>query len=380
MQRLRSIPPVPAAVALAAFVLLEGAAEYLFTTDAAGGDLAVALGCSALTALGVLVARWYPFTGVATAMLGLLATNALPKEITEGVGGAWLVVIFLVFWMSMRTEGRALALRLIVTYLLMVAQSVTDQYPFNPFDYVFAAVILVGGPAAVGQLLRSRAKLAQALREKAEQSDRARERDAVEAVVAERERIAGELHDVVAHALGAMTVQASAARRLTAHDPARAIDAFHAVEDTGRAAMTELRRLLGVLRREDEDLALAPQPRLAYLADLARRSTAIGLPAGLSVEGTAPGSIPAGIDLTGYRVVQEALRDAMSAGAAGRAEVKLRYDGDAVEIEVRDDGRGEARSLLGMEERVRVYGGQLRSEHGENGHRVVARLPLEAAG
>ena len=136
----------------------------------------------------------------------------------------------------------------------------------------------------------------------------------------ERTRIAGELHDVVAHALSAMTVQAAAARRLTERDPEKAAVAFATVEHTGREALTELRRLLGVLRREDEELALAPQPSLAHIGGLASRVTSAGLPVALSISGE-PRPLPAGVDLTAYRVVQEALGGARDRGQAGRAEV-----------------------------------------------------------
>jgi signal transduction histidine kinase len=196
----------------------------------------------------------------------------------------------------------------------------------------------------------------------------------------ERTRIAGELHDVVAHALSAMVVQASAARRLVPRDPERAQAAFASVEVTGRDALTEIRSLLGVLRREDEDLALAPQPSLAHVSSLVKRTAAAGLPVDLHVEGDAR-PLPAGIDLTAYRVLQAALGGALEHGGAGRAEVTVRYGAERVEVEVFDDGSGDgdARLLLGARERVALYGGDLESGPSAGGHSVRARLPVGAA-
>jgi signal transduction histidine kinase len=203
--------------------------------------------------------------------------------------------------------------------------------------------------------------------------------EAERAVLEERSRIAGELHDVVSHALSAMTVQASAARRLAERNPDAARGAFAAVETTGRDALTELRRLLGVLRREDEELALAPQPSLAHLETLARRSQAAGLPVELTVRGDSPQQLSVGVDLTAYRLIQAALRAARDEGRAGRARVAVYFAPDAVSVVVADDGRaGAVRSLLGMRERVTVYGGDLAAEPSPaGGHVVRARFPVE---
>ena len=151
-----------------------------------------------------------------------------------------------------------------------------------------------------------------------------------------------------------MVVQASGARRLAERDPARAGDAFLAVEQSGREALTEIRGLLGVLRREDEELALAPQPSLRHLATLVRKAQAAGLPVELEVEGDAR-DLPIGVDLTGYRVVQEALGGALEPGQAGRARVRVRYENDFVELEVTDDGGVDARPLPGIRERVDAF-------------------------
>jgi signal transduction histidine kinase len=162
-------------------------------------------------------------------------------------------------------------------------------------------------------------------------------------------------------------------------DPERAETAFGIVETTGREALTELRRLLGVLRREDEELALAPQPSLAHITSLVQRARATGLPVALHVDGE-PVPLPAGVDLTAYRLIQEALRRAQDSGGAGSASVGLSYLAGEIRIEVTDDGAAEGRRLLGLRERVAVYGGELEAAATDGGGwRVAARLPAGAS-
>jgi signal transduction histidine kinase len=229
-----------------------------------------------------------------------------------------------------------------------------------------------------GQALRNRTRLNRALHNRAERAEQERAAAADAAALEERTRIAGDLHDVVAHALSAMTVQAAAARRMAERDPARAEASFAVVENTGREALTELRRLLGVLRREDEELALAPQPSLAHVRSLIQRATAAGLRVELRIDGE-PTALPAGVDLTAYRLVQEALRRAREGGHAARATVRVTYADGEVRIEVVDDGAPEDRRLLGLRERVAVYGGELKASAAEGGGwRVAARLPVGA--
>jgi signal transduction histidine kinase len=188
-------------------------------------------------------------------------------------------------------------------------------------------------------------------------------------VADERERIAGELHDVVAHSVSAMVVQAGAARRRTGDA------ALEVVEGTGREALTDLRRLGGVLRRED-DPPLAPQPTLAGVCSLVRGVRVAGLEVHFVIEG-AVRELPPGVDLTAYRVVELALRSALSEAGARRADVRVEYGADEVVVEVRDDGRHVVRPLAGVRERVSLYGGELHAGlRSGGGHGVRARLPL----
>ena len=150
------------------------------------------------------------------------------------------------------------------------------------------------------------------------------------------------------------------------------------MEQTGRDALAEIRRLLGVLRREDDELALAPQPTLAHVADLVRRARAAGLPVTLHIEGAAT-PLPAGADLTAYRVVQEALAGAMREGAAVGATVTVRYGAGAVDLEVVDDGAARP-APLGIAERVALYGGELSTAGSRDGGQALrARLPFGSA-
>jgi signal transduction histidine kinase len=247
-----------------------------------------------------------------------------------------------------------------------------DSPPGGLDDIFFATTLLTGGPMLLGRLVRARVALNRALHEKAAAVERDREARAAEAVADERARIAGELHHLVSAALASMVGQAGAAEQLVRSKPEVAERAFASVEDTGREALAEIRKLLGVLRRDDEELALAPQPSLAHVRDLIARVRASGLPVELEVEGE-QADLPAGADLTAYRLIQEAL----GAPDTRRATVRVRYGDDQVAVEVTD--LGDARpELLGIRERVALYGGDLVAEPVTgSGYAVRARLPLE---
>jgi signal transduction histidine kinase len=375
----RALPPAKVDAVLALVLVAVSTVEAAVADDVSLAARAGYAGLAGVVAAALCARRRAPVGAALAGMSAIVGIGLLPRAITEVGGAPFLAVLFLVFSMSLRTHGRRLLLASVAALALLALAISTDRYDDKVGDLVFAPSLFVVAPVALGQMLRSRAALAETLREKAHNAARGRELHAQQAVSDERARVAEELHDVVAHALGAMTVQASAARRLAATEPDRAREAFGAVEATGRDALTELRALLGVLRRDDEELALAPPPRLANLRDLARRTSAAGLPVELLVDGDAPDELPAGVDLTAYRLVQEALGEALR-GAAGRARVRVRYRGAEVLLEVADDGHADqARRLLGVHERVRVYGGSLEAGAGpEGGYRVRARLPVGA--
>jgi signal transduction histidine kinase len=222
-------------------------------------------------------------------------------------------------------------------------------------------------------------------RARAAWAEQEREARALAAVTEERARIARELHDVVGHGVSVMTVQASAVRRLLRPDQEREREALLVVERTGREALAEMRRMVGVLRRPEEAPALAPQPSLEHLERLAEQAREAGLPVELQVEGE-PVVLPAGLDLTAYRLVQEGLTNALKHAQAERAQVIVRYSDGEIELIVSDDGAGAGdtagggHGLVGMRERVSVYGGELEAgPRPEGGFQLRAKLPLAAA-
>jgi len=201
----------------------------------------------------------------------------------------------------------------------------------------------------------------------------------------ERARIARELHDVVAHNISVMGVQAVAANRILKADEPEVRTALTAIETTGRETVDEMRRMLGILRRSDDELALAPQPSLRDIDALVAQVRAAGLRVEARVEGE-PRALPAGLDLSAYRIVQEALTNALKHAAPSHVEVVVRYAENAVVIEVSDDGsggsagRGTGNGLVGMRERVALFGGELRAgSRVEGGWALHATLPIGAA-
>jgi len=202
------------------------------------------------------------------------------------------------------------------------------------------------------------------------------------AVAEERTRIARELHDVVGHSVSVMTVQASAARRLLKPHQEKEREALLVVEQTGREALAEMRKMVGVLRRPEEAPALAPQPSLEYLDRLIEHAREAGLPVELRVEGT-PEPLPASVDLTAYRLVQEGLTNAIKHARAEHAEVLVRYGDGHVELTVTDDGTGDGsgesggHGLVGMRERISIFGGKLEAGPlAGGGYRLRARIPV----
>jgi len=241
----------------------------------------------------------------------------------------------------------------------------------------------------IGDNLRTRRAYLAELEARAARLEREREEQADRAVADERVRIARELHDVIAHNVSVMVVQAAAGEDVFDEDPGKARESLAAVASTGRAALAELRRLLGVIRVEDDRVepAYTPQPGIEYIDELVRQVRETGLPVGLSVLGE-PRPVPEGVGLCAYRIVQEALTNTLKHAHASTAQVQLRYVSDALELQVLDDGRGASavngtasgQGLIGMRERVALFGGELTAGPRTGpGYEVRARLPLEEA-
>ncbi len=235
----------------------------------------------------------------------------------------------------------------------------------------------------MGRTLRQRRLQAARLQDLAAQLELEREERAQTAVAEERSRISRELHDVVAHSVSVMVVQAQAAQRLLQGEQQEARQALTSIETTGRQALVEMRRLLGILRRTDEEPALAPQPSLKHLDALIEQVREAGLPIELRVEGAAE-PLPPGVDLSAYRIVQEALTNTLKHAGPSHARVAIHYRSDEIELEISDDGGGNVngggsgQGLIGMRERVALYSGVLHSgRQNGGGYLVRARLPLD---
>jgi len=238
-----------------------------------------------------------------------------------------------------------------------------------------------------GRTLRYQQREMRAARERARLAEGERETRARSAVAEERQRIARELHDVVAHSISVMTVQAGGVRRLLLPDQAREREALETIEATGREALAEMRRMLGILRQPTDEPTLAPQPSMASLSALVEHVREAGLPVEYRVEGE-PIPLPPGVELSAYRIVQEALTNALKYAGPARAEVSVSYGRDALELEIVNDGRvdgdgdGSGHGLIGMRERVAVVGGTLEAgpRPEADGFVVRARLPVKEAG
>jgi signal transduction histidine kinase len=376
LARMRAIDPFRADVLLAAVFLVEAIVELIVLVPDGAPYNGWAVALIATLATAVAIRRRWPIASALIALPLYVGFDLLGNTYDDHMISPFFVLLFLLYSIGRHIEGRTLYAVLAYAVACAVTAEAVDAYDDAPSGYLFTVGAVVFGPALLGRVMRSRAALNRTLHDKARRLQRDRAERAAAAAGEERSRIAGELHDVVAHALSAMVVQASGARRLAERDPARASDAFLAVETSGREALTEIRRLLGVLRREDEDLALAPQPSLRHVDALLRRVEAAGLPVELAVEGEQR-DLPIGLDLTAYRVLQEALGSALEEGHAGHARVQLRYEDAHIEVEVADDGGEPSRPLLGIRERVTLAGGQLRAgARRDGGHVVRARLPL----
>ncbi len=369
------------------------------------------LGGAAL-AIGAAVRRRWPFGAVLLASGAVTIQDALGGRVTHHSGGA-LLALFLIFYgagafLAERRAWFALGLGVIAlsTDTLIATAGLAEG--------VFPAIFLLLAPWAVGRMLRERGARERAHRESAERLDAEREQRAATATFRERARIARELHDVIAHSVSVMVIQAAGARTVMDSEPDRAEASLRSVERAGREALTEMRRLLGVLGGGDHLRGLAPQPGLADVRDLVDRTRAAGLPTDLHVEGE-PAMLSPTLDLCAFRIVQEGLTNAIKHAGPARATVRVRWAADALELEVADDGRGSrmargtadghrgtadghrgtanghggaadghegatgGHGIAGMRERAALHGGSIHAAPGANGGFIVrARLPLAA--
>jgi signal transduction histidine kinase len=283
---------------------------------------------------------------------------------------AELLPVCLVFWCLGAYLARAQAVWSLLAALgLLLAHEPGDAVVQFP---------LMAGVFAAGRLMRSRDQLARAL-------ELEREHVQQYAAAEERARIARELHDVVGHSISLMTVQAGAERMALGPDERRTAEVLGKIEETGRRTMQEMRRLLGVLRTDGDDPSLSPQPGLGRVDELVDRVRGAGLAVEVATEGE-PAELSPGLDISAYRIVQEALTNVLRHAEARAVRVLISHGPDELVIDVSDDGSaarggGRGHGLTGMRERVAVFGGSLDAGPQPNGGwRVVARLPREPAG
>jgi signal transduction histidine kinase len=358
--------PTPVPLAAVAFLVVQSAA----LTVRRRWPMAV----YAIVGTGTILFSWLGFTSNVAGLGVLIAVYTvaahLPLADALIAGGVYVVGMFL--------------------SLLGISQTVEttpDQF-LGEFIFNLLALALAW---TVGVTIRTRRAYVDSLEARAALLEREREDNARLAVALERSRIARELHDVVAHSVSVVVVQATAAERLVEMDPAGARDAMHAVASVGRDALAEMRRLLDVLREDDIAGGLVPQPGIEELRALARRMEDAGLPVELSVQGVER-PLPASAALSVYRIVQEALTNTLRHAGPARARVMLRYLPDALEVRVSDNGAGTARAegtaphdggghgLIGMRERVALFGGELEAgPRPEGGYAVLARIPTPEA-
>ena len=359
---------------LAALVFAAIAAELLAHGGSAGDELRSVL-FAALLAAPLAWWRIRPQLCAPAVALVLLAGDAgLAPDRLDDASTPLIAVVVAIFGLGLAMPaGRRLQLTAAFTVVVLAAAAaLADSDAAANLAFVVAVVFL---PTFVaGRVIRSRGELNRELGERARALEGEREERVRRATAQERSRIAGELHDVVAHGVSSMVVQAAAARRLAPRDPDAAEQAIVLIEETGRDALLEMRRLLGVLRRGDEDLALSPQPSLARVSGLVERARSTGREVRLRVEGE-PVAVPAGLDVAGYRVLEEAL----AAAPDGPATVHVRWQRGRLELEVVADAADTgpaAADLLGLRERVALFAGELAAGRGEDGYAVRVRLPL----
>jgi signal transduction histidine kinase len=338
----------------------------------------------ALVALPLLARRRFPFAAPAAvwvfaAAFSFVDGRLVVFSLTSSIVG--LVAAFLLGNLRDDFQART-GLAVVVTGAAAVIYNNPDR---AAGELVFVPVLFGIGWLA-GFALRERAAQAEAAEERAAYAELQREAAARIAVAEERARIARELHDVVAHAVSVMVLQVGAVRHKLSKRSDEDGEALGHVEEAGRRALGEMRRLLLAMREDGDGAELAPQPGLDALDSLAEEVGRAGLPVHLHVEGERF-ALPGALDLSAYRIVQEGLTNALKYARASRADVAVRYRPDEVSIEVRDDGVGATNTdglghgLVGMRERVKIYGGEMTAGPSPDGGFVLtARLPLHRDG
>lgn len=362
-------------------VMLAAVAEVKIWLVPGPESKAVFIVGSLLWTLPLLWRRRFPFA--APVFTFAVAAGAAFADPTIGLETTASIAFLVSFWVvGAGNEGSQVLAGAAIGFASLAVMAHQDVHV--QLSDVVVGSLMGGAICLIAYLLQRRTKLAREFEERAARAEHEREERTRAAIAEERRRIARELHDVIAHTVSVMTVQAGAARLLLDEEPERAAGPLRSVEETGRQALAEIRRLFGVLREDSDEIAFEPQPGMANLDALVEHTRRAGLPVELAVRGQ-PRALPPGVDLAAYRVVQEALTNTLRHAGPTSAQVAVRYDGDSLDLQILDGGRGSrsdngtGQGLIGMRERVGLYGGELEAgPRAEGGFAVHARLPVEA--
>ena len=352
--------------------------------DAPGTTLWFTLSAVAAMVLPLFARGRFPFGAPALYWLLAAGLSFVDGRLITFPGGLYVLGMATAFMLGNLRD--ALKARAGLALVLVGAATIIYNLPeHSAAEQVFIPLVFAISWLA-GFALRERAEEAEAAEARAAEAERDRDLAARIAVAEERSRIARELHDVVAHAVSVMVLQVGAVRHKLPDGLAEDREALRGVERAGRTALAEMRRLLAAMRNGDDEVELGPQPGLDVLDSLADDVGRAGLPVRLHVEGEAF-ALPRAIDLSAYRIVQEGLTNALKHARASHADVTLRYAPAELRIEVRDDGGGSAASdglghgLVGIRERVKIYGGEMTAGAApEGGFVLSALLPLAGDG
>ena len=354
------------------------------TPGAPTTSLWLSLPAMAALVLPLLAYRRYPFAAAASYWVIGIGVTLVDGTLIPYVDSLSVVGLAAAFLLGNLRDARQawLGLALLTTSLLLIVHYIPGEQ--SPNLYVFLTIRYVAAWIA-GYALRARSEQVEEAVVRAARAEH--ERESAEsaarvAVAEERSRIARELHDVVAHAVSVMVLQVGAVRHKLPESMAEDSDALRRVERAGRTALAEMRRLLAAMRPDGDEAELVPQPGLDGLDSLLAEVGRAGLPVELHLEGD-PYPLPRGLDLSAYRIVQEGLTNVLKHAGATDADVVVRYRPDEVEIEVRDNGNGRAggdgmgHGLVGIRERVKIYGGEMSARaEPEGGFVLSTRLPV----
>jgi signal transduction histidine kinase len=335
----------------------------------------------AVMALPLLARRRFPFAAPAAYWLLAVGLSFVDGRLVTFMTSIFVIGMATSFLLGSLRD--ALQARVGLVVVLGGAAIVVYNKPAHSASELAFIPLLFGICWLAGFAVHERAEQAEAAEIRANQAERERAAAARIAIAEERARIARELHDIVAHAVSVMVLQVGAVRHRLPDALSEDRDALRGVEQAGRTALAEMRRLLGAMRHDGDGLELAPQPGLDGLDPLLEEVGRAGMPVRLHIDGE-PFLLPRAIDLSAYRIVQEGLTNALKHARARHADVTVRYGVEGLQLEVRDDGEGGSTSdglghgLVGIRERVKIYGGEMTAGPAPAGGFVLsARLPLE---